>query len=362
VGSLRRLAPFLTALAVLVAAPAASAGVITLGSDLKGDANVIEHHGADSAFWNVALESGMPTSAPVGGQVTEVRIKGTVVREPSGRIKPRPMIHFQTLHPMGDGTVRVDLSSAAFYVPHGGDPNQISTYRPINMCLRKGDYLDFNDIGGNEWHWGPYDGMPFKTFSAVRGSAVSFYTKNAGTNIHSRWAPMRTTQGEELLMQMKFATGPHATDTCPGGYAQHKFSGLEMRDATLQSSSRTVRVRTTCPNRTYGSCRGVLRAEAVIGGQSVTVGSATFGVTHAYSKTVEVPLTSAALKAVKSGVSIKLVAVGHDDPRNDRRVYYMRVFDRTPDDVVPVQRTTTVASTTLSANVSKKLHTRRLRR
>jgi hypothetical protein len=358
----RRLIPFLSALALLVAAPSASAGIMTLGSDLKGDANVIEDHGADSAFWNVALQSGRPSAAPVGGQVVSVRVKGTVVPDPTGRRKPIPMIHFQTLHPMGDGTVKVELSSGAFYVPIGGDPNQVTTYRPVNMCLHKGDYLDFNDIGGNEWHWGPYSGMPFKTFSAVRGSAVNFYTKNAGTNINSRWAPMATHQGEELLMQMTFNTGPHATDICPGGFRQHVFEGLSMREATLRSSDHRVRVRTTCPNRTYGSCGGVLRVEAVLAGQRVTLGSATFNVGHANSSTVEVPLTGAGVKALKNGVQVRLVADAHDAPNRDSRTYYWRALERTPDDVTPVQHRMTAATTTLSPDVAKKLRSKRVSR
>src|SRR5438128_7506886 len=107
VGMFRRLFPYLWTLAMLVAAPAASAAVTTLGSDLKAPADVVEAHGADSAFWNVALLSGGHTAAPVGGQVTSVRIKGIVLNDPTGRTKPRTMIHFQTLQPQGDGTMKV---------------------------------------------------------------------------------------------------------------------------------------------------------------------------------------------------------------------------------------------------------------
>ena len=353
VGAFRRIFA-VAALALLVVVPAASANVISLGSDLKGDANLVEAHGADSAFWNVQLESGGLTAAPVGGQVTSVRVKGTVLPDPTGRRKPLPMIHFQTLNPMGDGTMKVELSSAPFYVPIGGDPNTVSTYRPVNMCMHKGDYLDFNDIGGNEWHWGPYSGMPFRTFSAVRGSAISFYTKNQGTNIGSRWAPMWTGKGQELLMQMTFASGADATDICPGGYKQHVFKGLDIRDA--QTTSGTIKIRTTCPSPTYGKCQGVVRAEAVVNGQKVTVGSATFDVPRAYSRTVEIPITSDGAKAIKKAGSarVRLIADAHDDPHHDSRVYQWRVFRRTDDDVTPVQRRTTYQALTVAASAVKR--------
>jgi hypothetical protein len=343
-----RLFSCLLTTAMLVAAPTASAATRTLGSDLKAPANVVEAHGADSAFWNVALQSGGQAAAPVGGQVISVRVKGIVLNDPSGRIKPRTMIHFQTIQPQGDGTMKVLLSSAPFYVPLGGNPQTISTYNPVNMCLHKGDFLDFNDIGGNEWHWGPYSGMPFQTFSAVRGSALSFYTKNRGTNIGSAWAPMWTRQGEELLMQMKFASGPDATDICPGGYKQHVFKGLDMRDK--QAGSGSITVRTTCPSPTYGSCKGVIRAVTVRNGQQVTLGNASFSVPHSASHTIDIPVNG-----IKSGsAQVRLIADSHDDPAHDSRTYYWRVFARTRDDVTPVQHRTTSESMTVSAADLKK--------
>src|SRR5919202_2666688 len=193
----RRLIPCLIAAVLLVAVPSASAAMTTLGSDLTADANLVEDHGADSAFWPADPLTGAALGVPRGGQVVAVRVKGTVVPDPSGRMKPTTMIHFQTLHPMGDGSVRVELSSAPFYVPIGGDPNTITTYHPVNMCLNKGDVLDFNDCGGNEWHWGPYSGIPFQTFSRVPGSATAFYTKHDGTKNGARFAPMDVFQGEE---------------------------------------------------------------------------------------------------------------------------------------------------------------------
>ena len=328
--------------------------MITFGSDLKAPADMIEAHGADSAFWNVNLLSGGAVSAPEGGQVTVVRIKGTVVPDPTGRRKPTPMIHFQTLHPMGDGSFRVDLSSAAFYTPIGGDPNTISSYRPVNMCLRKGDILDFNDIGGNEWYWGPYDGMPFQTFSRVPGSSVNFYTKNNGTNIGSQWSPMQTKPAEELLMQMKFATGPDATDVCPGGYSQHVFRGTDLRNGqldTLRTSTNEAKVRITCPGLSYGGCAGIVQAEAVLNGQKVLLGQGPFDTPYSYSDSVMIPISNANVRAIQrlGSVKVRLTATSHDDPRHDKRVKQWRSLSN-GGDTVPVQSKTTTATVTFTAD------------
>jgi hypothetical protein len=342
-------------LALLAAAPVAHARYYTLGSDLKATPSIVESHGADSAFWNVKLGSGGLTTAPVGGQVTEVRVKGIVIPDPTGRRNPIPMIHFQTLHPQGDGSNKVELSSAPFYVPIGGDRETVSTYRPVNMCLHRGDYLDFNDIGGNEWWWGNYDGMPFLTFARSPGSATSFYTKNNGTNINSQWSPDWTHDGQELLMQMKFATGPNATDICPGGYMQHIFKGTNLRGgqvATLRSRTHTAKIRYRCPSNTYGGCLGTLRAEAVLNGTRVLLGSATLHAGPSYSGSVEIPLTSKLFKRVSRAgqVPVFLTAVSHDDPRHDKRVFHYRALQIERDDSPPVQRKTTHAKITLKSS------------
>jgi hypothetical protein len=262
------------------------------------------------------------------------------------------MIHFQTLHPHSDGTVQVELSSAPFYTPIGGDPNTISTYRPVNMCLHKGDYLDFNDIGGNEWWWGPWDGMPFLTFARIPGSSTNFYTKNRGTNIGSRWAPAEQKQGEELLMQMKFATGRHATDICPGGYKQHIFTGTNLRGgqvATLRTSSHTAKIRYRCPSNTYGGCLGTLRAEALLGTGRVLLGSATFHAGPSYSGSVEIPLTKKLFNRIRrsGGATVYLTANSHDDPLHDKRVFRFRALPVDRGEAPPVQRKTTHARITL---------------
>jgi hypothetical protein len=355
VGLLRRLIPC-TAVAVTLALPVAAQGAVyTLGSDLKADATIVEDHGADSAFWNTTLESGDRTTAPAGGQVTSVKVKGTVLPDPTGRKIPMTMMHFQTLHPMPDGTVLVELSSAPFFTPLGGDQNTVSTYHPVNMCLHKGDILDFNDIGGNEWWWGNYSGMPFRTFGRVAGSSVNFYTKNEGTNIGSRWAPAENHQGEELLMQMKFATGSDATDICPGGYKQHIYEGVDLRGgqtATLRTKVGEAKVRITCPYETYGACQGVARAEAVLNGTKVLLGGGAFDTRHGYSDSLNIAISKANMRRIQrlGSVQVRLTADSHDDPAHDPRAGGRQALSPDPSDRVPVQHKTDVATITIQAD------------
>jgi hypothetical protein len=244
------------------------------------------------------------------------------------------------------------ISSGAFFTPLGGDPQQISTYHPINMCVHKGDYLDFNDIGGNEWWWGNYDGMPFLTFARASRAATHFYTKNNGTNIGSRWAPAERKDGEELLMQMQFATGPDATDICPGGYKQHVFHGTDLRGgqaATLRTRDNAAKVRFVCPAKTYGACAGTIRMDAMLDGRRVTLGSATFDTPSSYSGTVEIPLTKTWVRRIEHQHDVKafLTASSHDDPEHDKRTYGFRALPRQRDDVVQVQRKVTYATITV---------------
>jgi hypothetical protein len=319
----RRMLPCLIALAIPFGVPAtAQAKKIVYGSDLTAPADIVEAHGADSAFWNVSLGNGGSTAAPFGGQVVSVRVKGIVIPDPTGFRKPTTMFHFQTLRPLPDREMAVWLSSGAFYTPLGGDSQQINTYHPVNMCVHKGDYLDFNDIGGNEWWWGNYSGMPFQTFSRVPGSATNFYTKNAGTNIGSQWRPMMTKQGEELLMQMTLATGPDATWICPGGYSQHIHRGVFFR-RQVQLSGNDAMVRVTCPWPTYGTCHGSITGTAKVHGRQVRFGKGHFTALHGWSTNVYVPLPSAAVKAAAhGGLRALFTAVSHDDPRHDSRDHW----------------------------------------
>ena len=185
--------------------------------------------------------------------------------------------------------------------------------------------------------------MHFQIFSATPNSATPFYTKNAGTNNNSEWAPQDVRQGQELLMQAQLSTGAHATDFCPGGYMQHVFTGLKLsrQTVTVSASNSTVKVRGSCSFKTYGGCKGVAVMKATIGGSLVSLGGAPFTVRPGYSSTFNVQLSKQSIAMIKQAktVTARVTADGHDDPLHDRRAK----------PGVPVQRKATGTIFTLRA-------------
>jgi hypothetical protein len=207
----RRPALLAAAAAAVLCLPAtAPANKIRFGSDLTAPADRAEAHGADSVFWNTLLPNGRRTTAPARGQVLAVKVKGTAVK--NGDTAPSTIFHIQVLHPRSNGGVRVSLTSALFHVPVGGDRNRVTTYHPVNLCVKKGDYVAFNDSGGfNPPHYP--SGTPFRVFSSVAGSTTNFYTKDNGTNNGSVFsgAPHG---GEQLLMKVVLGTGQDSGSFC----------------------------------------------------------------------------------------------------------------------------------------------------
>jgi hypothetical protein len=227
---MRLVQPLLVLLAFGALCAPANAGIFTLGSDLSAVANVIEQFQQDSAFWNTnvnQLDAGMPFD----GQIIEIRLKGIAV-QPPGAPAPLNEVHFQTLTPVaaarsdhGD-RVQAYLASQAYQLPYSGDPQQINTFHPENLCVKQGGFVAFNDEGG--WDGtdaGPYhNGAGFRVFSSVSTSIMDRFTKHAGTYNGSIFDPI-VEQGRELLMQVKLATGDDRSQSC-GGPARHPDGSL----------------------------------------------------------------------------------------------------------------------------------------
>ena len=351
------LSAFAVAAAALCAFPAAGmAAFETFGSDLSAPANSIEPdggihpfykgswNGADTAFWNTQLANGSRVTAPADGQIVEIRVKGTAIAGPhpwNPNVPPRALVHFQVIHPQPDGSMKVDLTSGGVDWPIGGDSQQVTTYRPVNLCTHAGDYVDFNTWGGHEWRWDRYGGIPLQVFSQVRGSSMSWYEKDQGTN-NGQYLYGRTADGRELLMQTVIATGPDATDLCPGGYAQHIFRGLEVQpspqSAILRTKDGVVKVRTFCHGENYGSCSGRVRVLADLNGQEVELGATDFKVENSWTVNVQVPLPAELVQGIRAlgGLRARVVADSHDDPAHDERVKWGRA--------IPVQSKVTEGS------------------
>lgn len=184
----------------------AKAKTFVFGSGLRGSATIVHAHPVDSVFWNVGLPSGLRARAPAKGRVATVQVKGTVV--PHGG-SPLNLVHFQILHPLPGGQVRVSLTSGNFYVPVGGNPNQVSTYHPVNLCAKPGDYVGFSDIGGYKPPRYPH-GTPFRVFARAPRATMNFFSRGGGSDNNGdvfRGSPLG---GEEVLMRMVLVTGKDA--------------------------------------------------------------------------------------------------------------------------------------------------------
>ncbi len=233
-----RVLPLLVPLALVWTADV-RADKVTMGSDLKGAASLVETHGADTAFWPISLGGTPFAGAPEDGQVLEVRIKGTVLKE-KGAADPATLIHIQSLEPAArDGSRVVYLSSQGFDMPID-QPNTVTTFTPENLCIHKGGTVAFNNIGGFMYGGSlsaPLDqrhylkGDPFQTFARIPTSSTARYTADNGTKNGATVSPQTdnqepgapagsTNQGEELLMQFVLATGNDRSEAC-GGPRRH---------------------------------------------------------------------------------------------------------------------------------------------
>lgn len=336
----------LAAAALAATSSPAAAATVTFGSDMSMPATVVQSHGADTGFWNPAGYSGQLV-APEEGEVTLIRLKGGMLRNshPSVQQYERiaSMFHFQVLNPLAGSSMKVALSSGHMYLPVTSDQNLVTSFgmaaNPngsdplLNICMKKGDVLDFNTVGGHEYRRLPYDnayqGAELQLFGARKGGQVRWYEKGDGTNIGDTFPAnsVQTVREAELLMQATVATGPDATDMCPGGYKQHIFRGLEIQpksqDGILRTRTRQVKVRVFCHGENYGGCHGKLTLRAELGGQRVELGTADFDVPGSYTVNVTLTLSPEHVVAIQRARSVvaSIEAEGHDDPRNDPRAH-----------------------------------------
>lgn len=217
----RALIPILAGGAVAAVAPAAApARTVTIGSDLSRPASVTHSWGADTLFWQRTLAAGGTGRLPVGGQVLAIRLKGIAHASPKpGAPDPDNRVDFRALKEQSDGRMRTDHSTNPFFVPVGGDPDQISTFRPSTFCVSKGDALTFANEGGFDRDFYP-DGVPFQVFGRASDAVTDIFHRQAtgptGQNGYV-FKPDPALRGVELLMQVTIATGPDAVWYCPGG-------------------------------------------------------------------------------------------------------------------------------------------------
>lgn len=346
----------LLAAAALIALPAtASAAVSDFGSDLSSPANISLNHGSDTSYWNIALPSGGLYTAPADGQVTIVKLKGGVLpnRALAGSSAEdlAQIIHFQVLRDKGDGYLKVvQLSTGHLKIPLTDDQNVVTQYEPVNLCVKRGDTVAFNTIGAHEYRRIPYDpayqGAEYQVFGRVPGSTIQWYEKDNGLNEGTTILPSPNDQlqGAELLMRTTLATGPDATDMCPGGYQQHVFRGLQLLappQPSVRTKDRIARLKGFCHGENYGGCFGTVSLDATIDGVPTHLGDGKFSIKNAYTEPIDVPLSPDVILKIQQAKKVVATATAdaHDNPRSDDRVKW---------DSVPVQSLTTTDQVTLT--------------
>jgi hypothetical protein len=162
-----------------------------------------------------ALDFGPSATVPSDGQVLAVRVKGTALASTeAGALAPMTQIHFSVLRPQADGSLLVVTTSAGFDLPVGGDPNQVTSYAPENLCAKAGDVLTLATNGGFEPTFYP-NGVSYQVFGMVAGSRIYSYSKHAGVMNGAQFTPAPT-DGVELLLQWDLGTGSNASPLCGG--------------------------------------------------------------------------------------------------------------------------------------------------
>jgi hypothetical protein len=210
----------------------------------------------------------------------------------------------------------------------------------VNLCVQRGDIVAFNTIGAFEYKRDNFhQGAEYRVFGRVPGGAIQWYEKDNGLNEGASLIPSPNDQaiGHELLMRMTLATGPDATDICPGGYTQHIFRGLEFKDATqptVKTKTRTVRAKIFCHGENYGGCFGKVALDANLAGADVRLGEARVSLKNSFTDSIEIPISADSLLKIQQAKSVvaTLTADTNDNPRADDRVKW---------DTVPVQQKTT---------------------
>lgn len=218
----------LCAIGALLTFPAAApAALQTFGSDLALPADEVQAFGADVAYWQTSFADRRLPTVPVDGQIREVRIKGFAhsSREDGATSGGgERMFHVQALTPEGT-TVQARITSQAFDVPSQAvaDRNTVTAYRPENFCVKAGEFVAFNNIGGFHPTSFP-QGTPMQVFAKAPRSVVDYFTADNGTNNGALFTPRPGHQEDrsgrladtELLMQMTLATGDDRSYECGG--------------------------------------------------------------------------------------------------------------------------------------------------
>jgi hypothetical protein len=212
------------------------------------------HDGSDIALWNTRVAGGAAT-APRGGQVRAIRVKGCAVEDLTAPVQmslgvPINTLNFQTLVRQHDGSYKAAATAGRFELPFCSNSVQpaigristqtITTFRPIHMCIARGNAVGIYSIGGFIPNpvgpsWYP-EGVPLEILSKVAGSSANaFADADAAGGLYAPGARPRgpnsgwaAEPGDELMLQVVEGVGGDAYGPCPGGTADEPTSSNEV--------------------------------------------------------------------------------------------------------------------------------------
>jgi hypothetical protein len=216
------------------------------GRPTRHEINPYSHDGSDIALWSTRVAGGHAT-APRGGQVRALRLKGCAVKDPTAPSQrslnvPVDTIEFQTLVRAG-GSFKAAVTAGTFLLPFCSDsvrPDRgristatITTFHPIHMCIARGNTVGLYGLGGfvpglsGGLGWYP-EGIPLEILARVRGSSSdAFVDADVSNGVYSPDARPRGAHsgwgrepGLELMLQVVEGVGADAYGLCPGGTAE----------------------------------------------------------------------------------------------------------------------------------------------
>jgi hypothetical protein len=310
-----------TAMAALLLLPAAAqADQITFGSSLAGTPDSTETHQADTLFFNHTAKNS--TAAPASGEILAIRVKGRIVPKGAGK-QDNNMWHSQVLRPNADNTFTVDSSSQHFYFPVGGSADEVHTFVPSTQCLKKGEYVDFNDIGGWDGDMSDPRGTQYQIFKSDTTSETWWYEHDQGTNIGANFLPNRRVRSDtgqvspgapypkELMMQIVVGTGFDSSNLCEGGLKGYEYSGVDISKTTFNVYDDGVAgARIGCTSG-RGFCEGTARLEV----DGAEIGRANFNIARNVTTNLDIPLSNDGARVVntKGLVDANVIVESHDD-------------------------------------------------
>jgi hypothetical protein len=250
------------------------------------------HDGADSTEWNTSVAGGTAT-APQGGQILQIKVKGCAVQETSAPTQkseglPVNFVEFDTMTPQSNGSFKVHYGPAGsppnpFLLPFCNEdpsdtnssiqsttpgtvtPSSITTFIPLHLCVAPGEVPAFYDIGGHIANQnGPSyypQGVPFQVMAPVPGSSMDSFAdaniaptsngsfvyapgdrpNNGGGTQNTGWG---SEANQELELQVIEGVGDDGYGNCPGG------------DAVEPTTSNSVQcvTRATTASDPHGTC------------------------------------------------------------------------------------------------------------